>query len=171
MKESETMWNILRSIRPRQFVQFQLRTLLTAMTLIAVWLGWFMNGVRDQQRVAALVRTLGGQVDYSYLPPPPLPPAVSGQFTAELDLPFPQGRFYDIVPNWTCRNFPALARWIDERGGRDFVRNVLRVELYRRRAVGDALDGNAAERELASICAAHRWSIYGKDCGKSGAAE
>ena len=44
----------------RRWFRFQLRTLLIAMTVFAVWLGWNMHQRRQHQKVIAEIRAMGG---------------------------------------------------------------------------------------------------------------
>lgn len=56
-----------RAIKTRRPVQFTLRAVLTAVTLVAVWLGWLSHGARQQREGRARLASLGGEVwGYSY---------------------------------------------------------------------------------------------------------
>ena len=53
-----------RFLPPRRWLQFSLRSLLIACTLIAIVCGTFMQRIRTQQQAVGEIRNLGGQVTY-----------------------------------------------------------------------------------------------------------
>jgi hypothetical protein len=52
--------------RKRRWLQFSLRTLLVAVTLLAVWLGLWTDRARRQRVAVQRVRELGGDIRYDY---------------------------------------------------------------------------------------------------------
>jgi hypothetical protein len=50
----------------RRWFRFSLRTLFVLMTVAAVWLGFTMKRIRDQERAVARILELGGAVRYDY---------------------------------------------------------------------------------------------------------
>ena len=49
-----------------RWARFSLRTLLVAITLFAVWIGWTMKRIREQERAVQRIQELGGTVTYDY---------------------------------------------------------------------------------------------------------
>jgi hypothetical protein len=48
----------------RRWLQFSLRTCFVLLTVFAVWLGWWMNGVHEQRKAARVIREQGGEVSF-----------------------------------------------------------------------------------------------------------
>ena len=55
-----------RSNRQRPLRRYSLRTLLVVLTLVSIWMGWFFNAVRQQQKTVAKIQELGGTVHYDF---------------------------------------------------------------------------------------------------------
>src|SRR5262245_17910828 len=51
---------------PRRWLRFSLRTLLLALTLACVALGWWVHKAERQRRAVAAIRAAGGYVEYDY---------------------------------------------------------------------------------------------------------
>ena len=49
-----------------RFTRFRLRTLLTVVTLAAVWLGWLVHQAQRQRRAVAALRACGLRVSYDF---------------------------------------------------------------------------------------------------------
>jgi hypothetical protein len=50
--------------RNRRWLRFGLRTLLVLVTLLCVWLGWFMHGVQKQRKAAARLEKYGAELGF-----------------------------------------------------------------------------------------------------------
>jgi hypothetical protein len=53
--------------RPRRgWFALTLRTLFIALSIFAIWLGWWVHSARRQQQASAVIRQLGGWVNYDF---------------------------------------------------------------------------------------------------------
>lgn len=52
-----------------RFLRITLRTLMLLVTILGVWLGWYMNRVHQQRKAVAAIVDLGGKVTYSSILP------------------------------------------------------------------------------------------------------
>ena len=50
----------------RRRYAFSLRTLLVALTIVAIWLGWWVRTAERQKQSVAAIRELGGWVYYDF---------------------------------------------------------------------------------------------------------
>jgi hypothetical protein len=51
---------------PRGWLRFRMRTLLVVVALVGVWLGWHVNRAERQRRAVDAIRSLGGEIRYSF---------------------------------------------------------------------------------------------------------
>ena len=53
----------------RQWLRFSLRTLLIAMTVLAIWLAFYVKSYRDRRAAVATIESLGGVMGIHYMGP------------------------------------------------------------------------------------------------------
>lgn len=114
----------------RPWLQFSLRTLLAAMLVVAIVLGWFVNRVRTQQIAVSKIISYGGQINYDY------------QFDADGKLR------RDRFGNYLHGLEPPGPRWLRERLGDDYFRSPVKVYLEIDEGVG------FEDRDLAALAGA-----------------
>lgn len=96
----------------RRFLRFNLRALLVAVTVLAVWLGLHVHRTRMQEQSVRQIRDHGGWVAYDYQIP-------NGDFDANSVSPIPS--------------------WLRQRLGYDFFHSVAEVSFHIRRNADGAL--------------------------------
>jgi Leucine-rich repeat (LRR) protein len=52
--------------RRRRWFAYSLRTLIVLVTIIALWLGWWVHSAREQQKAIAAIRAAGGGTSYDF---------------------------------------------------------------------------------------------------------
>ncbi len=111
--------------RKRRWLQFSLRSVLIAVTIIAILLGWKTKRVRDQVAAVDKIRALGGTVRYGHDPKSSVSLWMTPIRTASKDVP---------GPAW-------LRNWI----GEDYFRYVVQVDF-------DLIPGKQLDnRDLAAL--------------------
>ncbi len=86
----------------KRFLRFRLSTFLIAFTIFAIWLGWYVHSVRQQQAAVAVIKRFGGWIYY--------------------DFQFVSGKFNPQAKSW-------VPDWLRTRLGTDFFHSVVRVNM------------------------------------------
>lgn len=129
-------------------MQFSIRAMLLGIAIVALALGLYMRAVRRQQSIVRAIEEAGGYVVYDEGPgPDPFDSSVN---------PFAS----DLEPS----RKPWLERWISSNLGKDFIYDVVSVELMR------TSDADATLSRIANLTTIRSLYLHGSDVTGAGLA-
>jgi hypothetical protein len=121
--------------KPRHWLRFTLRTLLIAVTMLALSLGWRVNRANRQREVVRLIQNSGGSVKYDF----------------------------EYEPGGATPNDASWApRWALDLAGVDFVHHVVYVELGQRPPKGAPRQARDAIAGLPKLSRIRCLMLYGE---------
>ena len=87
----------------RHLLRYSLRTLLVLVTFVALWLGWKVNRVRNQQTAVAAIEAAGGMVRYDWMEDYYQAESAKGSV-----------HWSAMYGGYESRSWPTLRRWIGD---------------------------------------------------------
>jgi hypothetical protein len=97
----------------RRWLRFSLRSLLILMTAMAVWLGFTMKRLRDQEQAVARIQELGGTVTYHYQLDE------NGNWISDAQPPGPRWLRAILGPHWGVHFMSVFVSFADDNSATD----------------------------------------------------